>query len=294
MKITRALIPVAGLGTRFFPASQACKKEMFPVIGPDGVARPLLHFQVLDLLDAGIDRICVIVQPGEDQKVLQYFQAFVQNFSGLKNGERFRAEAEQIRQALDRLVFVAQESQEGYGHAVYQGREFANGEPVLLCLGDHLFRGKPVSCHRQLIQAFEACGGKTVSAVNRIRPEELKGYGTIAGKRLEANPAIVQVSKIIEKPTVEVARSELRVDGLGSDEFLGWFGMHALSPTIFEVLEEMIAKGIRQNGEIQLTYAQELQCQREGYFALEILDGKRFDFGTPQDYITSIAEYARP
>jgi UTP--glucose-1-phosphate uridylyltransferase len=292
-KITKALIPVAGLGTRFFPASQACKKEMFPVIGSDGVARALLHFQILDLLNAGVEQICLIVQPGEDQTILQYFKAFIDNFGSLKNGERFRTEAEQIRSVLDCLAFVNQDRQEGYGHAVYQGRAFAAGEPVLLCLGDHLFRGKTTSCHRQLIQAFERCDGKTVSAVNRIRPEALKGYGTIAGKRLEDTPALIRVSKIVEKPSIEVAARELRVDGLAADEFLGWFGMHALSPTIFDVLEEMIAKEIRQNGEIQLTYAQELQRQREGYFALEIEDGRRFDFGTPQDYITSIAEYAR-
>jgi len=289
-KITKALIPVAGLGTRFFPASQACKKEMFPVIGSDGVARALLHFQILDLLNAGVEQISLIEQPGEDQTIHQYFKAIIDNFGSLKNGERFRTEAEQIRSVLDCLAFVNQDRQEGYGHAVYQGRAFAAGEPVLLCLGDHLSRGKTTSCHRQLIQAFERCDGKTVSAVNRIRPEALKGYGTIAGKRLEDTPALIRVSKIVEKPSIEVAARELRVDGLAADEFLGWFGMHALSPTIFDVLEEMIAKEIRQNGEIQLTYAQELQRQREGYFALEIEDGRRFDFGTPQDYITSIAE----
>lgn len=292
MSITKAIIPVAGLGTRFFPASQACKKEMFPVIGPDGYARALLHYQVLDLLNAGVEQICIIVRPGEDQMVTQYFQSFVENFGSLKNGDRFQSEADQISAVLSRLVFVSQDRQEGYGHAVYQGKTFAGGEPVLLCLGDHLFRGKEISCHRQLVDAFAACGGKTVSAVNRLSPAELKGYGTIAGRRLEGNPALIQVSKIIEKPSVEVARRELRVDGLGSEEFLGWFGMHALSPTIFDVLEEMITRNIRQNGEIQLTYAQELQRQREGYFALEIKDGKRFDFGTPQDYITSIAEFA--
>lgn len=91
---------------------------------------------------------------------------------------------------------------------------------------------------------------------------------------------------------MEVARKELRVDGLEADEFLGWFGMHVLSPTIYDVLEEMIAKDIRQNGEFQLTYAQELQRQREGYWALEIKNGKRFDFGAPQDLLKSTTDFA--
>jgi len=142
------------------------------------------------------------------------------------------------------------------------------------------------------MQAFDVCGGKSVSAVNRIRTDDLKGYGTIAGKRRQANPDLIDVSLIIEKPSVEVARKELLVDGLEADEFLGWFGMHALSPSIYDILGEMITQGIRQNGEIQLTHAQELQRQREGYCALELKDGKRFDFGTAQDFVKSVSEFA--
>ncbi len=84
----------------------------------------------------------------------------------------------------------------------------------------------------------------------------------------------------------------LAVDGLEPGEFLGWFGMHALSPSIYDILEEMLAKDIRQKGEFQLTYAQELQRQREGYYALEMKGGKRFDFGTPGDFVKSVAEFA--
>jgi UTP--glucose-1-phosphate uridylyltransferase len=122
----------------------------------------------------------------------------------------------------------------------------------------------------------------------------LKGYGTIAGKRRQANPELIDVSRIIEKPSVEVARKELVVDGLETDEFLGWFGMHALSPSIYDILEEMIARGIRQDGEIQLTYAQELLRQREGHCALEMKDGKRFDFGMLQAFAKSVTEFAIP
>jgi UTP--glucose-1-phosphate uridylyltransferase len=193
---------------------------------------------------------------------------------------------------LDRLSFAHQEKQDGLGHAVFQTKAFANGEPVLLCLGDHLFRGAGQSCHLQLIQAFEDCGGRTVSAVNRILAEELRGYGTIAGRRIPTNPDLIDVTRIIEKPSVEYARMELRVDGLAGDEFLGWFGMHALAPSIYDILEEMILKDMRQGGEIQLTFAQELQRMREGYRALDMKDSKRFDFGTPLDFVKNVAEFA--
>jgi UTP--glucose-1-phosphate uridylyltransferase len=293
MKMRKAVVPIAGLGTRFFPASHACKKEFFPVVGPDGIARPLVHYQIMDLVEAGIEQICIIVRPGEEHLVLDYLQGPGEPYlERLEKYPSLAQEAEKMRAALERISFAVQERQEGYGHAVYQSKAFANGDPILLCLGDHLFRGGHESCHSRLIQAYEVCGGKSVSAVNRIQADDLRGYGTIAGKRRRTNPDLIDLSLIIEKPSIEVARKELRVDGLGADEFLGWFGMHALSPSIYDVLEEMIAENIRQQGEIQLTYSQELQRQREGYCALEIKDGQRFDFGIPQDYVKSVAEFA--
>jgi UTP--glucose-1-phosphate uridylyltransferase len=286
---------VAGLGTRLFPASHACKKELFPVVGPDGIARALLHYQVMDLVEAGIERICVIVRPGEERTVIEYFQGpgeaclrLLEKHPGLAE------EAARMRAALDRLSFATQERQEGYGHAVYQARSFADGQPTLLCLGDHLFRGGSRSCHRRLLEAHERCGGKSLSAVNRIGPEDLKGYGTIAGRRVRATPDLIEVDRIVEKPSVETARRSLRVDGLGRDEFLGWFGMHILAPSIYDILEEMIASNRRQDGEFQLTFAQELQRRREGYLALEIRDGRRYDFGTPRDFLKSMTEFADP
>jgi UTP--glucose-1-phosphate uridylyltransferase len=293
MRIRKAVVPIAGLGTRLFPASHACKKEFFPVVGPDGIARPLIHYQIMDLIDAGIEQICIIVRVGEEHSVISYLQGPGESY--LRRLERYpnlAHEAERMQAALDRISFAAQKHQEGYGHAVFQSKAFANGEPVLLCLGDHLFRGGNESCHSQLMKAYDACGGKSVSAVNRIGADDLKGYGTIAGKRRQATPELIDVSLIIEKPSIEVARKKLRVDGLGADAFLGWFGMHILSPSIYDILEEMITEDIRQQGEIQLTYSQELQRQREGYCALEMRDGKRFDFGIPQDLVKSVAEFA--
>jgi UTP--glucose-1-phosphate uridylyltransferase len=293
MKMRKAVVPIAGLGTRFFPASHACKKEFFPVVGPDGIARPLVHYQIMDLVDAGIEQICIIVRPSEEHLVIDYLQGPGESYlERLEKYSNLVQEAERMQAALERISFAVQERQEGYGHAVYQSKAFANGDPILLCLGDHLFRGGYESCHSRLIQAYEVCGGKSVSAVNRIQADDLRGYGTIAGRRRRENPDLIDVSLIIEKPSIEVARKELRVDGLGADEFLGWFGMHALSPSIYDILEEMIAENIRQGGEIQLTYSQELQRQREGYCALEIKNGQRFDFGIPQDYVKSVAEFA--
>jgi UTP--glucose-1-phosphate uridylyltransferase len=254
-----------------------------------------VHYQILDLLQAGIEQICLIVQPGEELAVIDYFRGPGTDYlRHLAKSPRLAREAEEMRGLVDRITFAVQDSAEGYGHAVFQSKAFANGEPVLLCLGDHLFRGSRGSCHNRLMRVYEQCGGKSVSAVNRIRAEELPGYGTIAGRRWGENAELIDVSLIVEKPSVELARERLRVDGLDQDEFLGWFGMHALAPSIYDVLGEMISRDIRQNGEIQLTYAQELVRQRQGYCALEMVGDKRFDFGTPREYVANLVEYARP
>jgi UTP--glucose-1-phosphate uridylyltransferase len=290
-RIRKAVVPAAGLGTRHFPASHAVKKELFPVVGPDGIARALIHYHLLELVAAGIEEICIIVQPGEDATIRAYLSGPGEGYIGrLAKYPPLQAEAQQMTELNSRVTFAVQHEQEGYGHAVFQTREFAAGETVLLCLGDHLFRGNP-SPYRELVETAAASGGRSVSAVNRIGPDELRGFGTIAGRRRTENRRLIEVSLIIEKPDPATARQRLRVDGLHEDVFLGWFGMHLLAPSIYDILEEMIRDNVRDNGEFQLTRAQEIQRQREGYLALEMTAARRFDFGVPDDFIDSLVAF---
>ncbi len=292
--VRKAVIPIAGLGTRHFPASHAVKKELFPIVGPDGIARALFHYHLLELTAAGMEQICIIVQPGEDELVRRYLRG--PDAAYLKRLEKYPAllqEAEQMRQFNDRITFAVQREQEGYGHAVYQAKAFAAGEMVLLGLGDHLFRGSPVSPYRALADMAELSAGRSVSAVSRIEAGQLKGYGTIAGVRRPQQPRLIDVSLIVEKPSVEVARAKLHVDGLPPETWLGWFGMHLLAPSIYQVLEEMIRDDVRDQGEFQLTRAQELQRQREGYLALEMAHAERFDFGIPDDFVASVQAFRK-
>jgi UTP--glucose-1-phosphate uridylyltransferase len=293
--VRKAVVPAAGLGTRHFPASHAVKKELFPIVGPDGIARALLHYHLLELTSAGIEQICIIVQPGDEKPIRDYLAGPGEEYlKRLNKYPALLAEAERMAYLADVVQFAVQHEQEGYGHAVFQTREFADGEMILLCLGDHLFRGKPVSPFRELADMAKHSNGRSVSAVNRIGPAELKGFGTIAGKRRADQPRLIDVSLIIEKPDVQTAREKLRVDDLGDDEFLGWFGMHLLAPSIYDVLAEMIANNTRDNGEFQLTRAQEIQRQREGYLALEMTQAQRFDFGIPDDFVASLQAFRQP
>ena len=293
--VRKAVIPIAGLGTRHFPASHAVKKELFPVVGSDGIARALFHYHLLELEAAGIEQICLITQPGEDEMVQHYLRGPDDNY--LKRLAKYPAllrEAEQMRGFAQRVSFAVQHQQEGYGHAVFQTRGFAGGEMVLLGLGDHLFRGHPLSPYRELADMATVSGGRSVSAVNRISAGELKGYGTIAGQRRAENSRLIDISLIIEKPAVAVAREQLLVNDLPPETWLGWFGMHLLAPGIYDILDEMIQNDLRDNGEFQLTRAQEIQRQREGYLALEMAGAERFDFGVPDDFVASVQAFRRP
>ena len=295
LPVHKAIIPIAGLGTRHFPASFAVKKELFPVVGADGIARALFHYHLLGLEAAGIGEICIIVQPGEEELVRHYLRG--PDDAYLRRLEKYPAllrEAGQMRGFARRVTFAVQRAQEGYGHAVFQAKDFAGGGMVLLGLGDHLFRGRPVSPYRELADLAQVSGGKSVSAVNRISAAELRGYGTIAGARRPDNLRLIDVSLIIEKPAVAVAREKLRVGGLPDDTWLGWFGMHLLAPSIFDILGEMIRDNLRDQGEFQLTRAQEIQRQREGYLALEMTGAERFDFGVPDDFVRSVQAFRHP
>src|ERR1043166_9270769 len=124
--LRKAVIPIAGLGTRHFPASHAVKKELFPVVGTDGIARAIFHYHLLGLDEAGIEEICIIVQPGEDELVRHYLRGPDENY--LRRLEKYpalRREAEQMRGFEPRVRFAVQREQEGYGHAVYQTKNFA-------------------------------------------------------------------------------------------------------------------------------------------------------------------------
>jgi len=290
--VRKAVIPVAGLGTRLFPASHAVKKELFPIVGADGVARALFHYHLIELAAAGIEEVCVIVQPGEEAMIRAYLEGPDANYlRRLEKHPALRQEATRMGEFARMVRFVAQEEQEGYGHAVFQSREFAAGERVLLCLGDHLFRGKALSPYLELAGSAAAGGGRSISAVNRIGSGELKGYGTIAGTRRPENPRLIDVALIVEKPDPALARAQLHVNNLPAETWLGWFGLHLLAPSIYDILDEMIRDNLRDNGEFQLTRAQEIQRQREGYVALEMTEAQRFDFGTPDDFVESVAAF---
>ena len=187
-KVRKAVIPAAGFGTRLFPASKATKKELFPIIDRDGIAKPVILLLVEEALSAGIEEVILIVQEHDldDFRVFFQEQVTIENYNKLPG--HFQEYARRILEIGRRVSFVTQTTQEGFGHAVYCARQAVGNEPFLLMLGDHLYRSATdVSCAQQLIAAYDQYRVSTLGL--RSTPEaQLANFGTATGVWLEREP----------------------------------------------------------------------------------------------------------
>ena len=288
-RVRKALIPAAGFGTRLFPASKATKKELFPVIDRDGVAKPAILLIVEEALNAGIEEVVIVVQEQDLEAFQSFFtaQVSIENFNKLPR--HFQEYSRRILEIGRRVRFVTQTAQEGFGHAVYCARAALGAEPFLLMLGDHLYHSDgPASCARQLLEAYQR-SGTSVVGLRRTAEQEIANFGTATGVWLEPQ-RLLNVTEFAEKPTVEYARGNLRVPGLPEGEYLTFFGEYVIGPQIFAYLEEHIRNNVRERGEFQLTSALDRLRQEEGFQGL-IIEGRRFDIGIPESYLQTLQAF---
>ena len=160
-KVRKAVIPAAGFGTRLFPATKATKKELFPVIDRDGIAKPAILLIVEEALNAGIEEVIIIVQEDDLDDFKSFFneQISIENYNKLPR--HFQDYARRLLEIGRHVTFVTQTAQEGFGHAVYCAREAIGDEPFLLMLGDHLYRSNTDrSCAQQLLDAYQQHGAQ--------------------------------------------------------------------------------------------------------------------------------------
>jgi UTP-glucose-1-phosphate uridylyltransferase len=288
-QVRKAVIPAAGFGTRLFPASKATKKELFPIIDRDGIAKPAILYIVEEALQAGIEEVVIIVQEEDLDEFHSFFntQISIENYNKLPR--HFQEYAHRILDIGKRVTFVIQQTQEGFGHAVYCAREVIGDEPFLLMLGDHLYRSTgESSCAQQLIQAYNQYG-TSILGMRRTPENLIANFGTAAGVWVEED-RLLNVTEFAEKPTLEYARSNLRVPGLQADEYLTVFGLYIIRPRLFEFLEEHIKNNVRERGEFQLTSALDRLRREEGFYGL-IMEGKRYDIGLPDYYLNTLQTF---
>jgi UTP--glucose-1-phosphate uridylyltransferase len=282
-KVRKAVITAAGRGTRQYPASTAVQKEMFPLVDRDGLTKPVIQIIGEEAIDAGIEEICIVTQPGDEPLYRDYFRRLDdQTLKSFRGKDWAILESEKLAAFGQRLHFAEQHTPEGFGHAVYQAKAFVGGDPFLLLLGDHVYISDIKDrCARQLTRVFEQHALDAVTGVQPTIERQLHNFGTIRGKPVEPDRGLYQAERIIEKPTIEQARAELATPGLPAGNYLAHFGMHVFSPRIFDSLEYLITNNLREKREIQLTAAQEhLRQQTDRYWAV-VTQGQRYDTGIP-------------
>lgn len=246
MHVTRAVITAAGRNQRALPLQR--------VIDRDGVQKSVLQIIVEEALTAQIERICVVVRPGDEA-----------------------AYAEAAGDHAARLAFVTQPEPLGYGHAVYCARDFTGSEPFLLLVGDHLYVSRSErGCAQQLVEVAEA-ESCAVSAVQASRESLLPYYGTVGGRRVAGRQDLYEIERVLEKPTPTDAEQHLMIPGLRVGHYLCFFGMHVLTPAVMELLADHVRASAGRGG-IQLSPALDLLARQERYLALANL-GWRYDVG---------------
>jgi len=254
MIINKAVITAAGRGQRTLPLQT--------LIDSDGVAKSVLSILIEEVLRAGIEEICLVVRPGDEHPY-----------------------TEEAGRHAGRLYFVHQEEQRGHGHAVYRSRDFVAGEAFMHLVGDHLYVSRSdQGCAQKVVRVAqaEACA---VSAVSAIHENLLPLYGIVGGQRIRERSDLFRVETVQEKPTPTKAEQHLIVPGLRAGRYLGFFGIHVLTPTIFELLADQIA-GTPENVSITLADALQTLARREQYLALKMVD-LRYDIGVRYGLMTA-------
>jgi UTP--glucose-1-phosphate uridylyltransferase len=252
---------------------------MLPLVDRDGLTKPVLQIIAEEALDSGIEEICVVVAPGDEAVYHSQFHNYSENLRSTYKGIDWAEEqARRFVELEQRLVFAVQPQPDGFGHAVWCARSFAGEDPFLLLLSDHLYiSAEPRRCARQVIElaSAENCA---VAAVQATREHLIHQYGTLTGRRLPEQPQIYIIDEIIEKPNPTLAELRLHVPGLRAGHYLCFFGMHVLTPAVFERLDDLVRRNVRELGQIQLTTALNALAQSERYLALETR-GSRFNLG---------------
>jgi len=290
-KVRKAVIPAAGFGTRLFPASKATKKELFPIIDRDGIAKPAILLIVEEALKAGIEEVIIIVQEYDLDAFRSFFnvQVSIENYNKLPID--FQAYAQRLLEIGRHVSFAIQETQQGFGHAVFTARSLVGNEPFLLMLGDHIYRSDgDHSCAEQLIDAYNQ-HGISVLGLRRTPEAMIANFGTVVGDWInEQENHILNITEFSEKPTIDYARNNLRIPGLPQGEYLTVFGQYIIKPQIFDYLEEHITHNVRERGEFQLTSALDRLRQEDGFLGL-VVDGQRYDIGLPEHYLDTLKRF---
>lgn len=270
MKIRKAVIPAAGFGTRFLPETKAMPKEMLPIVD-----KPTIQYIVEEILASGIEQI-LIISGHAKQAIENHFDSSPNLEEHLRESGKLKM-LEEINKISDiKIHYVRQPYQRGLGDAILCAKEFVDGEPFGVILGDDIvYTGSGEPALKQLMDQYDKTGG-TVIGCQVVKPEQVSAYGIIDGTQT-SDPNLLKVQDMVEKPNLEAAPSRFAA-----------LGRYVITPEVFDILEETRpGKG----GEIQLTDALRVMAHMGNVYAYNF-QGKRYDTGDKLGYLKAVVEFA--
>ncbi|HHT36675.1 MAG: UTP--glucose-1-phosphate uridylyltransferase GalU [Candidatus Wallacebacter cryptica] len=268
MKIKKAVIPAAGLGTRFLPATKAQPKEMLPIVD-----KPSIQFIIEEAVESGIEEILIVT--GRNKRSIE--DHFDKNYE-LEAALKAKGDTERLRLIEDitnmvNIHYVRQKEPKGLGHAIYCARSFVGNEPFAVLLGDDIVANS-VPCLKQLVEVYEQVR-TSVLGVQPVPENMVDQYGVIKGEEIESG--LYRVTGLVEKPAVAEAPSNVAI-----------LGRYIITPEIFEILASTKpGKG----GEIQLTDALVTLLARQQIYAYAFA-GRRYDVGSKLGFLKATVEFA--
>ena len=268
-KIRKAIIPAAGLGTRFLPATKAQPKEMLPIVD-----KPTLQYIIEEAIESGIEEILIIT--GRNKKSIEdHFDRSVELELELEH--KGKVEMLEMVKSISNMVdihFIRQKEPKGLGHAIYCAKSFVGKEPFAVMLGDDIVYNEGKPCLRQLMDCYDEYK-TSVLGVQTVPDGDVDKYGIVDGLKIEGN--VTKVKGLVEKPSVDEAPSNMAI-----------LGRYIITPSIFEILERTKpGKG----GEIQLTDALLELMSEEAIYAYNF-EGRRYDVGDKLGFLEATVEYA--
>ncbi|MCR2807406.1 UTP--glucose-1-phosphate uridylyltransferase GalU [Paenibacillus soyae] len=266
-KVKKAIIPAAGLGTRFLPATKAMPKEMLPIIN-----KPTIQYIVEEAIEAGIEDIIIVTGRGKRAIEDHFDNSFELEGKLLESGKLQLLEEVQRSSQVD-IHYIRQKEARGLGHAVWCARRFIGDEPFAVLLGDDIVTGD-VPCTRQLIEEYEK-SGSSVIGVQTVPDDQTNRYGIIDPS--EQDGRLYKVNRFVEKPALGTAPSNLAI-----------MGRYVFTPEIFDFLDK---QEIGAGGEIQLTDAIQKLNELQNVYAYDF-QGTRYDVGERIGFVLTTLDFA--
>jgi UTP--glucose-1-phosphate uridylyltransferase len=267
MKVRKAIIPAAGLGTRFLPATKAMPKEMLPIVD-----KPTIQYIVEEAVESGIEDIIIVTGKGK-RAIEDHFDNSFELEQNLLEKKKFELLTEVLKSSKVEIHYIRQKEPRGLGHAIWCARKFIGNEPFAVLLGDDIVKAeKP--CLMQMMEQYDRYHSSIIG-VKHVSLEDVSRYGIVDGKAMDER--VYKVSHLIEKPLPKLAPSNLAI-----------MGRYILSSRIFEILG---GQEPGAGGEIQLTDAIAQLNQHEAVYAYEF-EGIRYDVGEKLGFIQTNIEFA--